>query len=213
MMHIIGPHTTYEVKIGLSDLKLNGSSVAVHSTPSSVLFEIPSRADLQTTPRDVPAHNEEVLTNFLVRLYSVYVALHSAYLEIKSLVVLDHFADGPIHYLDMAAKLNQTAEGICCPKWAVARDLTVYETAPVAPTIGFKVNVNCGPPVVWPAPFSRDFTKEEGSASVVYSDAIAAARFTHELANYGEYSGAPSEGQTFEYGKTIYTGIVKMLRH
>ncbi|KAG2059906.1 hypothetical protein BDR06DRAFT_948605 [Suillus hirtellus] len=42
----------------------------------------------------------------------------------------------------------------------------------------------------------------DGGASVVYSDAIAAARFTHELANYGEYSG----GQTFEYGKTVYTG-------
>jgi len=44
-----------------------------------------------------------------------------------------------------------------------------------------------------------------GGASVVYSDAIAAAGFAHELANYGEYSGAPSEGQTFEYAKTIRT--------
>jgi len=42
-----------------------------------------------------------------------------------------------------------------------------------------------------------------GGASVVYSDAIAAAGFAHELANYGEYSGAPTEGQTFEYAKTI----------
>jgi ATP citrate (pro-S)-lyase len=44
-----------------------------------------------------------------------------------------------------------------------------------------------------------------GGASVVYSDAIAAAGFAHELANYGEYSGAPTEGQTFEYAKTIRT--------
>lgn len=42
-----------------------------------------------------------------------------------------------------------------------------------------------------------------GGASVVYADAIAAAGFAHELANYGEYSGAPSEGQTYEYAKTI----------
>lgn len=42
-----------------------------------------------------------------------------------------------------------------------------------------------------------------GGASVVYSDAIAAAGFAHELANYGEYSGAPTEGQTYEYAKTI----------
>ena len=42
-----------------------------------------------------------------------------------------------------------------------------------------------------------------GGASVVYSDAIAAHGFSHELANYGEYSGAPTEGQTYEYAKTI----------
>lgn len=42
-----------------------------------------------------------------------------------------------------------------------------------------------------------------GGASVVYSDAIAAHGFADELANYGEYSGAPSEGQTYEYAKTI----------
>jgi ATP citrate (pro-S)-lyase len=134
----------------------------------------------------------------------------------------------------MAAKLDQTAESICGPKWAVARDLTVYETAPAASTNGSKVNADRGPPMAWPAPFGRDLTKEEayiqkldastgaslkltvlnpngrvwtmvagGGASVVYSDAIAAAGFAHELANYGEYSGAPSEGQTFEYAKTI----------
>lgn len=42
-----------------------------------------------------------------------------------------------------------------------------------------------------------------GGASVVYSDAIAAHGFAHELANYGEYSGAPSETQTYEYAKTL----------
>jgi len=47
-----------------------------------------------------------------------------------------------------------------------------------------------------------------GGASVVYSDAIAAAGFAHELANYGEYSGAPTEGQTFEYAKTISTCLL-----
>ena len=42
-----------------------------------------------------------------------------------------------------------------------------------------------------------------GGASVVYSDAIAAHGFANELANYGEYSGAPTESQTYEYAKTI----------
>ncbi|KAG2337731.1 hypothetical protein BDR05DRAFT_1004762 [Suillus weaverae] len=89
--------------------------------------------DAKALKLDIPvlAHKKEVLTDFLVRLYSVYVDLHFAYLEINPLVVLD---DGSIHYLDMAAKLDRTAESIFGPKWAVARDLTVYETAPAATT-------------------------------------------------------------------------------
>ena len=42
-----------------------------------------------------------------------------------------------------------------------------------------------------------------GGASVVYSDTICDMGEGRELANYGEYSGAPSESQTFEYAKTI----------
>ena len=50
-----------------------------------------------------------------------------------------------------------------------------------------------------------------GGASVVYSDAIAAHGFADELANYGEYSGAPTEGQTYEYAKTIGTFLCRRL--
>ena len=127
----------------------------------------------------------------------------------------------------MAAKLDQTADFLCGPKWAIAR-----ETAAEASSTSIKADR--GPPMVWPPPFGRDLTKEEayiqkldastgaslkltvlnqagrvwtmvagGGASVVYSDAIAAAGFAHELANYGEYSGAPTEGQTYEYARTI----------
>lgn len=49
-----------------------------------------------------------------------------------------------------------------------------------------------------------------GGASVVYSDAIAAHGFADELANYGEYSGAPTEGQTYEYAKTISEFLNKL---
>ncbi|KIJ28621.1 hypothetical protein M422DRAFT_270021 [Sphaerobolus stellatus SS14] len=137
----------------------------------------------------------------------------------------------------MAAKLDQTADFICGPKWALARDLTVY-----APTTASSkaISADRGPPMVWPAPFGRSLTKEEayiqkldgstgaslkltvlnpegrvwtmvagGGASVVYSDAIAAHGFAHELANYGEYSGAPTEGQTYEYAKTIIDLITR----
>lgn len=42
-----------------------------------------------------------------------------------------------------------------------------------------------------------------GIQSVVYADTISDLGFGQELANYGEYSGAPSTEHTFEYAKTL----------
>lgn len=99
----------------------------------------------------VPASKKETLVDFLIRLYSVYVDLHFAYLEINPLICLDAEAGGEptIHYLDMAAKLDQTAESICGPKWSIARDLSVYESGPQAMTTkGKVVSADRGPPMV-----------------------------------------------------------------
>ena len=48
-----------------------------------------------------------------------------------------------------------------------------------------------------------------GGASVVYADTISDMGYGKELANYGEYSGDPSEGLTFEYAKTILELMTK----
>ena len=48
-----------------------------------------------------------------------------------------------------------------------------------------------------------------GGASVIYSDTICDLGGGSELANYGEYSGAPSESQTFEYAKTLLSLMTK----
>ena len=47
----------------------------------------------------------------------------------------------------MAAKLDQTAESICGPKWAIARDLSVYNQTATTST-GGKVSADRGPPMV-----------------------------------------------------------------
>ncbi|GAA97290.1 uncharacterized protein L969DRAFT_84276 [Mixia osmundae IAM 14324] len=207
---------------------------------------LPSRETISSTLlTHVPEDKKEVLVDFLIRLYSVYADLHFAYLEINPLICLDATADAPpaIHYLDMAAKLDQTADFICGPKWSIARDPKLYNPSAAAPLTNgtsTKISADRGPPIVFPAPFGRDLTKEEawiqkldgstgaslkltvlnpngrvwtmvagGGASVVYSDAIAAHGFANELANYGEYSGAPTENQTYEYAKTILDLITR----
>ncbi|KAM0755234.1 ATP-citrate synthase [Meredithblackwellia eburnea MCA 4105] len=198
--------------------------------------QLPSRDEVKQTLLTGVSGEErkEALVDFVARLYSVYVELHFAYLEINPLVAAEVNGKTEIFYLDMAAKLDQTAEFIVGPQWAIARDPSVINPTSASTTGGGKISADRGPPMVWPPPFGRDLTKEEayiakldsstgaslkltvlnaegrvwtmvagGGASVVYSDAIAAHGFASELANYGEYSGAPTQNQTYEYAKTI----------
>jgi len=44
---------------------------------------------------------------------------------------------------------------------------------------------------------------------VIYADTICDLGSSHELANYGEYSGAPSESHTYEYAKIILNLLTK----
>ncbi|CAE6419664.1 unnamed protein product, partial [Rhizoctonia solani] len=232
---------THEGGVDIGDVDAKAQRLLI-----KVNAPFPPRSDVKSNLLSaVPSDKQDTLYDFLSRLYSVYVDLHFAYLEINPLVCLDATPNsGPtIHFLDMAAKLDQTADSICAPKWAIARDLSVYaDTAVAVP--GAKIQLDRGPPMAWPAPFGRDLTKEEayiqkldgstgaslkltvlnpngrvwtmvagGGASVVYSDAIAAHGFAHELANYGEYSGAPTEGQTYEYAKTLVDLITRGAPH
>jgi ATP citrate (pro-S)-lyase len=143
------------------------------------------------------------VANFIFALYQLYVDLYFTYLEINPLVV----TSDSIYILDLAAKIDATADFVCRPKWGE---------------------------IEYPPPFGRDAYPEEayiadldaksgaslkltilnkegriwtmvagGGASVIYADTICDLGGVAELANYGEYSGAPSEQQTYEYAKTI----------
>jgi len=146
---------------------------------------------------------QSMIATFIEALYSMYCDLYFTYLEINPLVV----TDDKIYVLDLAAKLDSTADFICRQLWGE---------------------------IEYPPPFGRDAFPEEayiadldaksgaslkltilnkkgriwtmvagGGASVIYSDTICDLGGASELANYGEYSGAPSEQQTYEYAKTI----------
>lgn len=153
------------------------------------------------------------IAEFIYHLYQLYVDLYFTYLEINPLVV----TDSSIYILDLAAKLDSTADFICRPKWGE---------------------------IEYPPPFGRDALPEEayiadldaksgaslkltilnrngriwtmvagGGASVIYSDTICDLGGASELANYGEYSGAPSEQQTYEYAKTILNLMTTSPKH
>ncbi|KAI1200618.1 ATP-citrate synthase subunit 2 [Nemania serpens] len=199
------------------------------------LAEFPSNDEIaKALLSKVPQGLHNVLVDFITRLYAVYVESQFSYLEINPLVVIpnEDASSANVHFLDLAAKLDQTAESECGAKWAVARSALNLGLAQT--TTATTTNVDAGPPMTFPPPFGRLMTPEEsfiadldsktgaslkltilnpngfiwtliagGGASVVFADAIASSGFADQLANYGEYSGAPTEQQTYLYSKTV----------
>lgn len=220
----------HEGGVDVGDVDAKASKILI---PVDIENEYPSNDTIiSSLLSHVPESQHQILVDFINRLYAVYVDLQFTYLEINPLVVIPTEVGVEVHYLDLAGKLDQTAEFECGPKWAVARSPAALGQF-VSHNSG-KVNIDAGPPMEFPAPFGRELTKEEayiaeldsktgaslkltilnpngriwtlvagGGASVVYADAIASAGFADELANYGEYSGAPNEVQTYEYAKTV----------
>lgn len=201
------------------------------------LKEYPSNEEIaKSLLSKVPKGVHNVLIDFISRLYAVYVDSQFTYLEINPLVAIPNKegTSAEVHFLDLAAKIDQTAEFECGSKWAIARSPAALGIPVSSAGASGKVSVDAGPPMDFPAPFGREMSKEEayiaemdaktgaslkltilngqgriwtlvagGGASVVYADAIASAGFANELANYGEYSGAPTETQTFHYARTV----------
>lgn len=243
MLHLQGDEIlfTHEGGVDVGDVDAKAEKIMIPVD----LSQYPSNETIASTLLSkVPKGVHKVLNDFISRLYAVYVDAQFTYLEINPLVVIPNAdaTSAEVHFLDLAAKLDQTAEFECGSKWAVAR-------GPVAlgmPVIkgSDKVSIDAGPPIEFPAPFGRELSKEEsyiaeldaktgaslkltvlnsqgriwtlvagGGASVVYADAIASAGFTEELANYGEYSGAPTETQTFYYARTVLDLMLRAPMH
>ncbi|XP_077979169.1 ATP-citrate synthase-like [Glandiceps talaboti] len=185
----------------------------------AVKINIPVDIDMKVTEGEikqillaqVPAKKKDMVADFIVKLYKFYVDLYFTYLEINPLVVTDK-----IHVLDLAAKLDQTAEFLCKVKWGEVDFPPPFgreafpEEAYIA-DLDAKSGASLKLTVLNPK--GRIWTMVAGGgASVIYSDTICDLGGAEELANYGEYSGAPSEQQTYEYAKTIL-GLMTREQH
>uniref|UniRef100_A0A7N6ASB5 ATP-citrate synthase n=1 Tax=Anabas testudineus TaxID=64144 RepID=A0A7N6ASB5_ANATE len=151
----------------------------------------------------VPNDKKVVLASFIVGLFNLYEDLFFTYLEINPLVVTK---DG-VYVLDMAAKIDATADYICKAKWGDVEFPPPFgrEAYPEEAYIAdLDAKSGASLKLTLLNPRGRIWTMVAGGgASVVYSDTICDLGGVNELANYGEYSGAPSEQQTYDYAKTI----------
>nr|CAD7407331.1 unnamed protein product [Timema poppensis] len=184
--------------VDIGDVDAKALKMDVHVGKTLQPFEIENGLLKHIKPE-----TKKLLAKFIYNLHGFYVDLYFTYLEINPLVVKNE----QIYILDLAVKLDSTADFICRQKWGE---------------------------IEYPPPFGRDAFPEEayiadldaksgaslkltilnksgriwtmvagGGSSVIYSDTICDMGGASELANYGEYSGAPTEQQTYEYAKTI----------
>ncbi|XP_074080018.1 ATP-citrate synthase isoform X2 [Macrotis lagotis] len=162
-------------------------------------------------PADIKQHllphvhesKKEILTSFISGLFNLYEDLYFTYLEINPLVVTKE----GVYILDLAAKIDATADYICKVKWGDLEFPPPFgrEAYPEEAYIAdLDAKSGASLKLTLLNPKGRIWTMVAGGgASVVYSDTICDLGGVEELANYGEYSGAPSEQQTYDYAKTI----------
>nr|UEK51402.1 ATPCL-like protein [Parasacculina yatsui] len=190
------------VEIGDVDSKAVKLDVAVDTMPTI--------DDIKSLLKDVTANKVDMLAAFIMELYRQYVNLYFTYLEINPLVVTSN----AIYILDLAARLDATAEFICRPQWGEVVYPTPFGREPYpAESYIADLDSKSGSSLKLTIlnQSGRIWTMVAGGgASVIYADTICELGGAEQLANYGEYSGAPTEGQTYEYAKTILTQMTSV---
>jgi ATP citrate (pro-S)-lyase len=184
------------INVGDIDAKAARMKIPIATSPTAADIE----KQLLT---NVPKERRSLIAGFIEGMFKFYADLNYTYLEINPFVV----NGDRIFPLDLAAKLDDTAEFVSGKKWGG---------------------------ITFPSPFGRMLSKEEayiadldsktgaslkltiinpegrvwtmvagGGASVIYADTITDLGFMNEMANYGEYSGDPNEEFTYLYARTI----------
>jgi len=155
-------------------------------------------------PADVAEADKEAFAEFAIGFFRAYRELNFAYLEINPFVMQDH----KIELLDMVAKLDDTAGFMMVEEWGDIDFPTGFGMEEKSPEVlaieeaDSKTGASLKLTILKPE--ARIWTMVAGGgASVVYADTIADLAGINDLANYGEYSGGPTTGETKFYAETI----------
>ncbi len=184
------------VNVGDVDTKASRLEVPIGTYPAQAEIE-------KKLLGKVSADRKKRLSGFTEALFKFYADLNFTYLEINPLVV----TEDSVIPLDLAAKLDSTAEFESGAKWGniefpapFGRTLTKEEA--YIEDLDSQTGASLKLTVLNPE--GRVWTMVAGGgASVIYADTITDLGYMNELANYGEYSGDPSEEFTYLYAKTI----------
>lgn len=145
-----------------------------------------------------------VIADFIEGLYKFYKDFGFTYLECNPIVLTK---DGGIVPLDVVAKVDSTAAFENVEQW---KDLEF--PAPFGRTLtreekhiqDLDSKTGASLKLTTLNPEGKIWTLVAGGgASVVYADTICDLGHKDELAIYGEYSGGPTTGETYQYASTV----------
>ncbi|HSQ49180.1 MAG TPA: ATP citrate lyase citrate-binding domain-containing protein [Candidatus Deferrimicrobiaceae bacterium] len=157
----------------------------------------------------VPLDRKELIAGFIGALFRFYADLNFTYLEINPIAI----TEDSVIPVDLAAKLDDTAEFESGDKWGQIEFPVPFGRMPTKEEafigeLDSKTGASLKLTLINPE--GRVWTMVAGGgASVIFADTITDLGFMSELANYGEYSGDPSEDFTYLYAKTILELMTK----
>ena len=155
-------------------------------------------------PKDVAEKDKKAFAEFAIGFFRAYRELNFAYLEINPFVMQGK----KIELLDMVAKLDDTAGFMMAKDWGDVEYPTSFGMEAKSPEVeaieAADSKTGASLKLTLLKPEARIWTMVAGGgASVVYADTIADLAGIEDLANYGEYSGGPTTGETKFYAETI----------
>jgi ATP-citrate lyase beta-subunit len=155
-------------------------------------------------PADVAEKDKAAFADFCIGFFRAYRELNFAYLEINPFVMQGN----KIELLDMVAKLDDTAGFLMVEEWGNVEYPTAFGMEEKSPEVlaieEADAKTGASLKLTLLKPEARIWTMVAGGgASVVYADTIADLAGIEDLANYGEYSGGPTTGETKFYAETL----------
>ena len=155
-------------------------------------------------PKDVAEKDKANFAEFCIGFFKAYRELNFAYLEINPFVM----QGSKIELLDMVAKLDDTAGFMMVEEWGDVEYPTAFGMEAKSPEVEAVEEADsktgASLKLTLLKPEARIWTMVAGGgASVVYADTIADMAGIDDLANYGEYSGGPTTGETKFYAEIL----------
>jgi ATP citrate (pro-S)-lyase len=151
-----------------------------------------------------PVPNRVKIIDFFIALFKVFENLDFTFLEMNPFTFDEN---ENLAVLDIRAELDSTAHFKSGKKWGNIEFPQPFGRV-MAPEEAFVKSLDeksgASLKLTILNPKGRIWTLVAGGgASVIFADTVADLGYGHELGNYGEYSGAPNEEETYQYAKTV----------